>query len=159
LPNRNKEGSFSMRCKCTCRLVLTLWVLSAVTAAAHHGFGSYFETDPKLIVKGVVTKLDWKNPHPYLFLDVKTASGTTESWSLEFSPIAALTNAGLTQDSIKPGDEISVLCYAARIGGVFDYLESDPTLPGSHAKSKRFGRAREVTLANGRLIVVPAATR
>lgn len=127
----------------------------AVAAAAHHGFASVFETEAKLMVAGKVTRFDWMNPHPYLYLDVKADGGRTETWAVEFSDTNKLTRAGLTAQSMKVGDEISVVCFAARSGGAFEYLDVASNLPSGQAKTQHFGRAQELTLADGKKLMIP----
>jgi hypothetical protein len=144
-----------MRCKYLFLTAVGLVLAFAVAATAHHGFNSVFESEAKLMIAGKVSRFDWMNPHPYLYLDVKADGGKVETWAVEFSDTNKLGRVGLTPQSMKVGDEISVLCFAARAGGAFEYLDVASNLPSGHAKTRHFGRARELTLADGKKVIVP----
>ena len=137
-------------------IVAGLWMATATTSVtAHHSFSSYWNGGAMITWQGTVAKFDWMNPHTYLYLDMKDATGRTEHWAFEFYDISKLTRAGLAKDSLKAGDSVTVFGFAARENGVFDYLENGKDLPSDYAKAKRFGRAKEITLANGKHIVMP----
>ena len=106
-------------------------------------------------IQGTVTKFDWMNPHTYLYLDVKDSSGKTENWAIELYDVGKLTRAGLAKDSLKMGDIVTVLGFPAKPNAVFDYLAADRNEPTVYAKARRFARGKEITLANGKHIVMP----
>ncbi len=86
-----------------------LVVLLAVTmpALAHHNVGSVYETRD-VTVKGTVTGYEWANPHSIVSVAVKTADGKVEQWHAEVLPVAQMTQAGWTKQSIRLGDEVSL---------------------------------------------------
>jgi hypothetical protein len=137
-------------------LTAALWI-AALTAPVlgHHGFAAYWNGDTMVKIQGTVTKFDWMNPHSYLYLNVKDSSGKVENWAIELYDPRALTRAGLAKDSLKMGDNITVLGFPAKPNVVFDYLEADKNAPSDHAKAKRFARGKEITFANGKNIVMP----
>ncbi len=79
----------------------------SVPVQAHHAVGSVYESKD-ITVKGVVTNLEWVNPHSILAVDVKNASGGVEQWYAEILPPAEMARAGWTKNSIKPGDEVTL---------------------------------------------------
>src|SRR5687768_12532913 len=69
-------------------------LLSARPALAHHSFAAEFDAKNCRDFVGVLTKLDWQNPHAYFFMDVKDASGNVESWSFQTYALITLRRAG-----------------------------------------------------------------
>lgn len=88
----------------------------AVPASAHHAFEAEFTEQKPISITGVVTKVDWVNPHAYVYLDVKDASGTTVNWSFETLPPGMLHRAGMERDLIPVGQTITIDGYGAKDG-------------------------------------------
>jgi len=87
--------------------------LAALPMLAHHSFAS--EYDSKLItLTGVITKVEWTNPHMYFYIDVKDASGNVENWAIEGYPPNTLKRTGFTRDDLKVGDTVTVTAYKAK---------------------------------------------
>jgi uncharacterized protein DUF6152 len=95
--------------------VLVLLSLAAATYA-HHGFVAWFDMTRSITVKGTVTSFDWTNPHAYIHIDVKNDKGAMEKWSAEMGGVAMLSRAGWRRDTVKPGDEITLIGRPARDG-------------------------------------------
>ena len=83
-------------------------------AYAHHGFVSWFDMSRSVTVKGTVTSFDWTNPHSYIYFDVKDEKGATQKWSAELGAVAMLARAGWRKDTLKPGDEITLIGNPAK---------------------------------------------
>ena len=75
---------------------------------AHHSFAAEYDQNTPVSFKGVVTKLDWMNPHVYFYVDVKDDSGAITNWALEMGPPNGLQRSGWTRNTIKVGDEVVV---------------------------------------------------
>jgi len=73
---------------------------------AHHSLAAEYDTKKPVKLTGKMTKIDWRNPHAWIYVDAKMASGATEKWQCELGSPNAMTRAGFYQDSIKIGDEI-----------------------------------------------------
>jgi hypothetical protein len=86
----------------------------AAPMLAHHSFAAEFDGAMPLDLTGTVTKVDWVNPHSWIYIDVKSADGTVVNWGLETGPPNVLYRAGWRRDSIKPGDTITVHGFAAK---------------------------------------------
>ena len=89
-------------------LVLAVGLLSVVPMFAHHA-QTLYDRESSVTVEGTVTKMEWTNPHIFLFFDVKGANGSVENWGTEFSsPVTLRRNYGWSKDTFKPGDRITV---------------------------------------------------
>ena len=139
-------------------MALALFIAST-PVMGHHAFGSIFDYNKVLTLNGNVTKVDWMNPHPYIYLDVKDDNGSYVNWSVEFSDLNKLRRVGIEKDMIEIGEEITIIAYAARVDGDFAYLGVASNLPMSHAKTRRFARAKEVLFINGRRTELPDSGR
>jgi hypothetical protein len=98
------------------RLLLSSAILLAATVplAAHHSFAAEYDSKQLITLKGVITKVEWTNPHIYFYLDVKDESGAVTNWSLEGYPPNTLKRTGFPKDLLKVGDEITVTAYKAK---------------------------------------------
>ncbi|HTC36025.1 MAG TPA: DUF6152 family protein [Bryobacteraceae bacterium] len=116
------------------RSLASLVILAGgLPALAHHSFSEEFDTSKPVTLEGVVTRLDWENPHVHYFVDVVGPDGTVVNWSCETGGPGRLARKGWTHDSLKVGDKIVVRGFLAK--------------DGSHAAD-----GREVKLADGRKI-------
>jgi hypothetical protein len=86
---------------------LALGVLTATTAAAHHGFGT-FKMNEDIELSGVVTKLDFVNPHSWVHLDVKNANGETAAYRCEMRSATTLRRSGWTPEMFAAGTRITI---------------------------------------------------
>jgi hypothetical protein len=91
---------------------------TAVPAFAHHAFSAEFDATKPVRLQGVVTKMEWINPHSWMHVDVTNDDGTVESWMVEAGPPGALVRRGWKKDSVKPGTEVLVEGYQALDGGL-----------------------------------------
>jgi hypothetical protein len=97
-------------------LVCASLFLAAVPLAAHHSFAAEYDSQKPVTHKGVVTKIDWMNPHVYIYIDEKGADGKVVNWGFEGYPPNTLRRVGLSRDMLKVGDSITVTGWEAKDG-------------------------------------------
>jgi hypothetical protein len=83
---------------------------------AHHSFAAEYDSNQLITLKGVVTKIEWTNPHIYIYIDVKDADGKIVNWGLEGYPPNTLKRTGFARSDLKIGDEIAVTAYKSKDG-------------------------------------------
>ena len=81
---------------------------AALPVFAHHSFSAEFDGQKRVNLKGTITKVDWMNPHIWLYLEVKDESGKVTAWQCEGGPPNTLTRNGWTRDNLKKGDSVTI---------------------------------------------------
>jgi hypothetical protein len=87
---------------------LGLAILTVMPALAHHSFDAEYDSNKTADLTGFVTKLDWTNPHAFIYINMKDESGATKNYQVEMGPPYALTRGGWKRDSVKIGDKVTV---------------------------------------------------
>jgi len=114
-------------------------LLAAVPVLAHHSFEAEYDSKKPINIQGVVTKLEWTNPHARFYVDVKDESGKVTNWNFELGSPNVLIRQGWKRDSLKTGDTVTVEGYLAKDGS-------------------SLANARRVTLADGRKVFAGSNT-
>ena len=92
------------------------FVAFALPATAHHSFPAQYDIDKPISLTGRVTKVEWTNPHIFIYADVTDANGATVGWAFEMGGPNALLRQGWKRDSLKPGDRVTFEGSLARDG-------------------------------------------
>ena len=109
-------------------------LIAAAPAFAHHSFAAEYDGEKPITLKGVVTKVEWENPHMHFYLNVTDDKGKVEEWKFEGFPPNMLVRQGWKRDvTLKQGDSVTVFAWKARNGA-------------------NLAHSREITLADGKKI-------
>lgn len=124
------------------RIVLLMASISlffgATPAFAHHSQAAEFDLHSVVTLNGVISKVDWMNPHVYIYLDVKDDKGQVTTWALESLPTRFYHNLGLSKAMLGEGQQVTVLIRPAKIEGKPLGWVLKITYPDGHAYE--FGR-------------------
>jgi hypothetical protein len=114
--------------------LLGFGLLVSAPAFGHHSFAAEYDRSKPFEVKGTVTKVEWMNPHAYIYVDVKDeSSGKVSNWAFELGNLSTLMRQGWRKDSLKPGDAVTVQAYRSKDGS-------------------NLGNGRSVVMADGRKV-------
>ena len=91
-------------------------MLAAVTTTAHHSILAKFDDTKPATVRGVVTLVDWTNPHAHVYVNVRDAKGQVLNWAIELESPIDLKASGWSPETLRPGDGITVQGISARNG-------------------------------------------
>lgn len=91
-------------------------VAMATVTLAHHSYTAEFDLEKPVKLTGTLTRLEWTNPHIWLYLEVKEDSGKATIWGFSASPPGMLTRRGITKNSLKLGDVLTISGHRAKDG-------------------------------------------
>ena len=111
-----------------------LLLLATAPTFAHHSVAAEFDVNRQISYTGVITRVEWSNPHIYFYVDVKGANDKVTNWAFEGAGPNSLARLGWLRDTLKVGDRVSVVAFPARDGA-------------------NVASAQKVTLANGRTVL------
>ncbi len=106
-----------MKTKILGRLALVFGLIAATGPVfAHHSFAAEFDGSKQITLTGVVTKLDWVNPHAYIYVDVKGDDGAVVNWAIETGAPNVLYRQGWRKADLKAGDMVTLEAFLAKDG-------------------------------------------
>ena len=92
-------------------------LLSTAAVSAHHSLVAEFDLNKPVTLKGSLTRMEWVNPHGWIYVDVRNPDGTVANWAVEAGSPTALLRRGLRKTDFPPGIEVVVEGYQAKSGG------------------------------------------
>ncbi|HEY5619968.1 MAG TPA: DUF6152 family protein [Vicinamibacterales bacterium] len=121
-----------------------LWILIAVLALpesliAHHGRGATYDMKTRVTLKGIVSRIDWRNPHVVIYMDVKGADGSVMTWGFENAGVSQLAQAGYHRNTLTIGQEITAIVNPAANGGPTAIVVKVILADGSEIMSRETG--------------------
>ena len=99
--------------------LVTLAALMAVLSVpvlAHHGRGATYDMKKRVTLEGTVSKVEWRNPHVIIYMDVKAADGKIVTWGFENSGVSTLAQEGYNRNTLKVGQDITAIVNPAANG-------------------------------------------
>ena len=103
-------------------LVAAAAVLGVATASAHHSFGATYEISKEIKLDGTIVQFVYRNPHSFVHVEAPDEAGVQQRWAIEWSGSAQLTGQGVNRDSLKVGDQVTVVGRPSRVPGEYRVL-------------------------------------
>src|SRR5918992_5331917 len=111
----------------------------ALPLAAHHGRGSTYDMNKRVTLKGVVSRVDWRNPHVVIYMDVKEDGGKVVTWGFENAGVSQMAQAGYNRNTLKLGQAITAVVNPAANGSPTAIVVKVILADGSEIMSREAG--------------------
>lgn len=103
-------------------LIVAAAALTASSTFAHHSFSATYETTKAIKLEGAIVQFVYRNPHSFVHVEAPDAEGKTQRWAVEWGGTAQLTTAGVTRESLKVGDKVTIVARPSRVPGEYRVL-------------------------------------
>jgi hypothetical protein len=123
------------------RTAIAFFLLSAATLWAHHSFAAEFDASAPVVLEGKVTKVEWMNPHVYIWVDVADDQGRVTNWTVESVAPNYLMRLGWTRKTLRVGDMVVIRAFAAK-----------GQIKGQTSVQKSYAKSDAITLPDGRSV-------
>src|SRR5437868_8867124 len=107
-----------MRTRLSVLIASAALVAAAAPVLAHHSFAAEFDAKKPVKLQGTVTKMEWINPHAWIYIDVKGTDGAVINWAIELGPPNALLKRGWSKKDVPAGIELLIVGYQAKDGAL-----------------------------------------
>jgi DNA/RNA endonuclease YhcR with UshA esterase domain len=98
------------------------FLVSGVQLQAHHAVAGVYDLNKEIVLEGTLQKLNYRNPHANIILDVPNDDGSITEWTLTTASTQALSQRGVDRDTIKPGEALRVTALPARNGNPSGFI-------------------------------------
>jgi len=124
------------------RISILLFVLSVLAAPlyAHHGRSATYDMKKRVTLKGTVARVDWRNPHVVIWMDVKDETGKVVTWGFENAGVSQLAQEGYNRNTLKVGQEITAVVNPAANGAPAAIVVKVILADGSEIMSRERGQ-------------------
>ena len=106
----------------TLLFIITITLLAATAAYAHHSYGATYDTKQEVRVQGKLVQFVFRNPHSFVHVEAPDQSGVQQRWAVEWAGTTQLDNTGIKRDSLRVGDEIIIVGRPSRVPGEYRLL-------------------------------------
>ena len=106
----------------TLLFVITITLLAATAAYAHHSYGATYDTKQEVRVQGKLVQFVFRNPHSFVHVEAADQNGVQQRWAVEWAGTTQLDNTGIKRDSLRVGDEIIIVGRPSRVPGEYRLL-------------------------------------
>ena len=124
------------------RITAAFMALSIFVAPlyAHHGRGATYDMKKRVTLKGTVSKVDWRNPHVVIWMDVKDTEGKVVTWGFENAGVSQLAQEGYNRNTLKSGQEVTAIVNPAANGAPTGIVVKVILADGSEIMSRDRGQ-------------------
>ena len=134
------ESAVSMKMLLTLVALVAVVPANGVSLVAHHGRGATYDMVKQITLKGPVSRVDWRNPHVVIYMDVKGPDGTVVTWGFENAGVSQLAIAGYSRNTLKVGQEITAIVNPAANGAPTAIVVKVILADGSEIMSRETGQ-------------------
>lgn len=103
-------------------LVIAAALLAGTAAYAHHSYGATYDVSKEVKLEGKLVQFVYRNPHSFVTIQAPDSKGAQQRWAVEWSGTAQLGNSGVTRESLKVGDQITIVGNPSRVAGEYRVL-------------------------------------
>ena len=101
---------------------LATCVTAAAAVSAHHSFGATYEVGKEITLEGKIVQFVYRNPHSFVHVEAPDTEGALQRWAIEWGGTAQLTTQGVRRDSLKVGDQVTIVGRPSRVPGEYRVL-------------------------------------
>jgi hypothetical protein len=102
--------------------IIAITLLAATAAYAHHSYGATYDTKQEVRLQGKLVQFVFRNPHSFVHIEAPDQNGAQQRWAIEWAGTTQLHNSGVKRDSLRVGDEITVVGRPSRVPGEYRLL-------------------------------------
>jgi len=103
-------------------LTIAVTLFAGTAAYAHHSYGATYDTSKEVKLEGKLVQFVYRNPHSFVHIQAPDQNGTQQRWAIEWAGTTQLNNAGVNRESLKVGDEITIVGRPSRVSGEYRLL-------------------------------------
>jgi hypothetical protein len=111
-------------------LVIAAMLLAGAAGYAHHSYAATYDTSKEVKLSGKLLQFSFKNPHSYVTVQAPDTKGAMQRWAVEWAGTSQLSSRGVTQETLKIGDEVTLVGRPSRVPGEFKLLMVNLKAPG-----------------------------
>jgi hypothetical protein len=103
-------------------LTIAVTLFAGTAAYAHHSYGATYDTSKEVKLEGKLVQFVYRNPHSFVHIQAPDQNGVQQRWAIEWAGTTQLNNSGVNRESLKVGDEITIVGRPSRVSGEYRLL-------------------------------------